>query len=93
VEVEVVVEAVVLAAVAVAPFFPGVSPLALGASPSIYPLALGASPGVPAASARAYPPWCLPSVALSASGLQLRDQLWLVEAVEDPSQVVVVVVV
>ena len=79
--------------VAVAPFSPGVSPLALGASPGVYPLALGASPGVPAASARAYPPWCLPSVALSASGLQLRDQLRLVEAVEDPSQVVVVVVV
>jgi hypothetical protein len=60
------VEAVVLAAVAiaVAPFSPGVSPLALSASP----LTLGASPGVPAASARAYPPWCLPSVALSASG-------------------------
>ena len=73
---------VVAVAVAVAPFSPGVSPLALGASP-----------GVPAASARAYPPWCLPSVALSASGLQLRDQLWLVEAVEDPSQLVVVGVV
>ena len=50
-------EAVVLAAVVVAPFSPGISPLALGASP-----------GVPAASARAYAPWCLPSVALSASG-------------------------
>jgi hypothetical protein len=87
------VEAVVLAAVAVAPFSPGVSPLALGASPGVYPLTLGASPGVPAASARAYPPWCRPYVALSASGLQLRDQLRLVEAMEDPSQVVVVVVV
>jgi hypothetical protein len=54
--------------VAVAPFSPGLSPLALGASPGIYPLALGASLGVPAASVRAYPPWCLPSVALSASG-------------------------
>jgi hypothetical protein len=85
VEVEVVVEAVVLADVdvAVAPFSPGVSPLALGASPGVYPLA----------SARAYSSWCLPSVALSASGLQLQDQLRLVEAVEDPSQVVVVVVV
>jgi hypothetical protein len=50
--------------VAIAPFSSGVSPLALGASPS-----------VPAAYARAYQPWCLPSVALSASGLQLRDQL------------------
>jgi hypothetical protein len=86
-------EAVVLAVVVVAPFSPGVSPLALGASPGVYPLALGASPSVPAASARAYPPWCLPSITLSASGLQLRDKLQLVEAVEDPSQVVVVVVV
>jgi hypothetical protein len=89
----VVVEAVVLAAVAVAPFSPSVSPLALGASPSVYPLALGASLSVPAASARVYPPWCLPSIALSASVLQQRHQLRLVEAVEDPSQVVVVVVV
>jgi hypothetical protein len=87
------VEAVVLAVVDVAHFSPGVSPLALGASPSVSLLTLGASPGVPAASARAYPPWCLPSVALSASRLQLQDQLRLVEAVEDPSQVVVVVVV
>jgi hypothetical protein len=61
---------VLVVAVAVAPFSPGVSPLALGASPGVYPLALGASPGVPAASARAYAPWCLPSVALSASVLQ-----------------------
>jgi hypothetical protein len=87
------VVAAVLIAIVVVPFSPGVSPLALGASPGVYPLALGASPRVPATSARAYPPWCLPSVALSASGLQLRDQLRLVEAVEDPSQVVVVVVV
>jgi hypothetical protein len=72
--------AVVLAAIA--PFAPGASPLALGASL-----------GVPAASARAYPPWCQPSVALSASRLQLRDQLRLVEDLEDPSQLVVVVVV
>jgi hypothetical protein len=79
--------------VAVAPFSPGVSPLTLGASPGVYPLVLGASPGIPAASACAYPPRCLPSVALSASGLQLRDQLRLVEGVEDPTQVVVVVVV
>jgi hypothetical protein len=97
VEVVVVVLVVVAVAiaidVAVAPFSPGVSPLSLRASPGVYSLALGTSPGVPATSARAYLPWCLPSVALSASGLQLRDQLWLVEAVEDPSQVVVVVVV
>jgi hypothetical protein len=91
VEVETVVLATVAAAVA--PFSPGVSPLALGTYPSVYPLALGASPGIPVASAHAYPPWCLPSVALSAFGLQLRDQLRLLEAVEDPSQVVVVVVV
>jgi hypothetical protein len=98
VELVVQVEAVVLIAVvvavvvAVAPFSPGVAPLALGASPGVYPLALDASPGVTATSARAYLPWCLPSVALSAYGLQLRDQLRLVEAVKDPSQVVVVVV-
>jgi hypothetical protein len=54
------VVAVVLVVVAVAPFAPGVSPLALG---------------VLAASMCAYPPWCLPSVALSASELQLWDQL------------------
>jgi hypothetical protein len=81
----------VLAVVAVAPFSPSVSPLALGASPGVYPLALGASPSVPAASTRAYPPRCLSSVALSASRLQQRGQLRLVEAMEDPSQVVVVV--
>jgi hypothetical protein len=78
--------------VAIAPFSPGVSPLALGASPGVYPLALGASPSVPTASARAYPPWCLLSVALSSSVLQQLGQLQLVEAMEDPSQVVVVVV-
>ena len=72
--------AVVLAAVA--PFAPGASPLALGASLDIL-----------AASARAYPPWCEPSIALSASRLQLLDQLWLVEDSKDPSQLVVVVVV
>jgi hypothetical protein len=70
----VVVEAVVLSdvvvavVVVVAPFSPVVSPLAPSAFPGIYPLILGTSPGVPAASARAYPPWYLPSVALSASG-------------------------
>jgi hypothetical protein len=69
VEVEVVVLAVVDVAVVVvvAPFSPIVSPLAPGAFPSVYPLVLGASPHVPAACAHAYPPWCLPSVALSAS--------------------------
>ena len=83
-----------LAVVAVAPFSPGVSPLALGEFPGVYPLALGASPGVPAASARAYPPWCQPSIALSSFELQPLGQLRLVEAVvEDPSLLVVVVVV
>jgi hypothetical protein len=86
------VEAVVLVVVAVAPFSPGVSLLALGASPGVYPLALGASPSVPAASARAYPPWCQPSAALSSSVLQQLGQLRLMEDVEDPSQVVIVVV-
>jgi hypothetical protein len=58
----VVVEAVVLAdvvgvvAIAVAPFSPGVSPLAPSASLGVYPLTLGASPSIPAASVRAYPP-------------------------------------
>jgi hypothetical protein len=63
------VEAVVLAAVAIAdaPFSPGVSPLTLGASTDVYPLCPGASLGVPAASVHACPPWYLPSVALSAS--------------------------
>jgi hypothetical protein len=51
------VAAVVLAAVA--PSFPGVSPL----SP-------GTSLGIPTASERACSPWYLSSVALSASGLQ-----------------------
>ena len=87
-----VVGAFAVAAAVVAPSFPGVSPLAPGVTPVVYLLFPDASPGVPAASERAYPPWCLPSVALSASGLQLRDQLRLVEDVEDPSQVVVVVV-
>jgi hypothetical protein len=90
VELVVEVEAVVLA---VAPFSPGVSPLAPGAFPGVYPLALGASLSVLATSARAYPPWCLPSVPLPSSMLQQLGQLLLVEVMEDPSQVVVVVVV
>jgi hypothetical protein len=67
----VVVKAVVLAAVAVAtaPFSPGVSPLALGASLDVYPLSPGASLGVPAASVHACSPWYLSSATLSASGL------------------------
>jgi hypothetical protein len=57
VELVVVVEAVVLADVAVAaPFSLGVSHLAPGTSPGVYLLALGAFSGIPAASARAYLP-------------------------------------
>jgi hypothetical protein len=63
VELVVVVEAVVLVAVAVvavaaavAPSFPDVSLLILGAALDVYPPALGASPGVPAASEHAYLP-------------------------------------
>jgi hypothetical protein len=55
----VVEEAVVLvavAAVAVAPFSPGVSLLALGAAPNVSLIVPGASPGVPAASEHAYLP-------------------------------------
>jgi hypothetical protein len=99
VELVVVMEAVVLADVAIAvvvaaaPFSPGVSPLAPDAFPSVYPLALCASLGILTASAHAYPPWCLPSVALSSSVLQQRGQLLRLEAVVDPSLVVFVVVV
>jgi hypothetical protein len=95
VELVVGVEVVVLAAIAIAvvPFSPGVSPLALGAAPDVSPPDLGTSPSIPAASMHAYPPWCLPSVASSSSELQLLGQLQLVEAVEDPSQVVVAGVV
>ena len=73
----------VVVAVAATPFSPGVSLLALGAFP-----------GVPVASARAYPPWYLPSVASSSSELQLLGQLRLVEVVvEGPSLLVVAGVV
>jgi hypothetical protein len=80
VEVVVVVVAVVLAGVAAS--FPGASPL----SP-------GTSLGIPVASVRACPRWYLPSLALSTSGLQLRDQLRLVEDWEDSSLLLVVVVI
>jgi hypothetical protein len=50
------VEAVVLAAVAVAPFSLDVSPPALGASPGVYPLFLGVSLNALVASEHA----CLP---------------------------------
>ena len=73
------VVAVVLAAVA--PFAPGASP------PS-----LGTSPDAPVTSVHAYLPWYHPYVALSASGLQLLDQLRLVVDLEESSQLVVVVV-
>jgi hypothetical protein len=82
----VVEETVVLAAidvavvVAVAPFSLAVSPLAPSTFLGVYPLSPDASPGVPATSARAYPPWYLPSVASSSSELQLLGQLRLVEA-------------
>jgi hypothetical protein len=55
-DVVVVVVAVAAAAAAVAPFSPGVSPLAPGASPGVYLLVVDAFPGVPSASACAYPP-------------------------------------
>jgi hypothetical protein len=99
VELVVEVEAVVLVAVAAAvdvdvvSFSAGVSPLAPGAFSSVYPLALGTSLGVPTSSAHAYPPWCLLSAALFSSVLQQMGQFLLVEAMEDPSQVVVAVVV
>jgi hypothetical protein len=102
VELVVVVEAMVLAdivvvvvvAVATAPSFPGVSPLALGAAPDVSLLVPSASPGILAASEHAYLPWYLPFVASSSSELQLVGQLLLVEAVvEDPSLLVVAGVV
>jgi hypothetical protein len=52
----VAVVAAIVVAVVVAPFSPGVYPLAPGAILGVSPLALGASPDVPAASARACPP-------------------------------------
>jgi hypothetical protein len=80
--------------IVVAPFSPGVSPLALGTFPSVYPLSPSASSGIPTASARAYLPWYLPYVASSSSELQLLGQLRLVEAVvEGPSLLVVAGVV
>jgi hypothetical protein len=94
VELVVVEEAVVLAAVAVAPFSPGISLLALGAALDVSPPVLGASPGIPVASEHEYLPWCLPFIASSSSELQPVGQLRLVEAmVEDPSLLVVAGVV
>jgi hypothetical protein len=94
VEVVVVVEVFAVVAVAIAPSFPGVSPLFPDAVPGVSLLSPGASLGVPAASACGYPPWCQPFVASSSFELQLLGQLRLVEAVvEDPSPLVVVGVV
>ena len=78
----VVVVVVVVAfavAAAVAPSFPGVSPLVPGATPVISLLFLDASPGVLAASVHAYLPWCLPFAASSSSEQQPVGQLRLVE--------------
>ena len=52
----VVAVAFVVAAAVVVPSSPGVSPLALGATPVVYLLFPDASPGVLAASGHAYPP-------------------------------------
>jgi hypothetical protein len=90
------VVAVVFAAVvvAVAPSFPGITPLFPNAAPCVSLLSPGAFLGVPAASVRAYPPWYQPFVASSSSELQPLGQLRSVEAaVEDPSLLVVVRVV
>jgi hypothetical protein len=88
--------AVVLAIVVVlvAPSFPGVSPLFPDEAPGVSLLSPDASLGIPAAFARAYPPWCQPFVASSSSELQPLGQLRLVEvAVEDPFLLVAVGVV
>jgi hypothetical protein len=61
-------------------------------SPDASPLSPGASLGVSAAFVRAYPPYYPPFVALLASGLQLLGQCRLVEDLEDPFQLAVVVV-
>jgi hypothetical protein len=90
VELVVEVEAVVLVAVAVvvafavaaavvAPSFPGVSPLAPGATPVVSLIFLDASPGVLAASVHAYLPWCPPFAASYSSEQQPVGQLFLVE--------------
>jgi hypothetical protein len=81
VEVVVVVEAMVLAAIA--PYF-------LDASPPAYLAFPGASLVVPASSALAYLPWYWLFVTASASGLQPQDQFRLVEELEDLSLLVVV---
>jgi hypothetical protein len=97
VELVVVVEAVVLVAVAAvtaAPSFPSVSFLVLGATPGVSLLVPGASPGVLAASEHTYLPYCPPLIASSSSELQPVGQLLLVEAVvEGPSLLVVARVV
>ena len=88
------VVAFVVAAAVVVPSFPGVSPLAPGATPVVSLLFPSASPGVLAISEHAYPPYCPPFVASSSSELQPVGQLLPVEAVvEDPSLLVVAGVV
>jgi hypothetical protein len=79
VAVVVVVVAFAVAAAVVAPSFPGVSPLAPGATPVVSLLFLNASPGVLAASVHAYLPWCPPFAASSSSEQQPVGQLRLVE--------------
>jgi hypothetical protein len=74
-----VVVAFAVAAAIVAPSFPGVSPLAPGATPVVSLLFLDASPGVLAASVHAYLPWCPPFIASSSSEQQPVGQLRLVE--------------
>jgi hypothetical protein len=66
-------------AAAVAPFSPGVSLLAPGATLGVSLLFLDASPSILVASAHAYLPLCPPSVASSSSELQSVGQLRLVE--------------
>ena len=75
----VVVVAFVVAAAVVAPSFPGVSPLAPGATPVVSLLFLDASPGVLAASVHTYLPWCPPFAASYSSEQQPVGQLRLVE--------------
>jgi hypothetical protein len=74
-----VVVAFAVAAAVVAPSFPGVSPLAPGATPVVSLIFLDASPGVLAASVHAYLPWCPPFAASYSSEQQPVGQLFLVE--------------
>jgi hypothetical protein len=82
--VEVVVEAVAMGLAAVAPYSLDTSALAYLAFPDT-------SLGIPASSAHASLPLYQPSVASSASKLQLLDQFQRVEDLEDSSLLLVVV--